>query len=151
MAALLLLAAAFARPYLRAATPGPLRLVAIDRLYSMGGPGVFAAALDRAREAVAAAPRGERVAVIAFDDRADVLAPPEGQPMLALRSTVLLRALARRDTNRSFSRQQNSLAVVPENSSSSPICKGQGGTVSQRRISPQAGHSMSSTCLRDGV
>ena len=78
VAALLLLAAAFARPYLRAATPGPVRLVAIDRSYSMGAPGVFAAALDRAREAVAAAPRGERVAVIAFDDRADVLAPPGG-------------------------------------------------------------------------
>ena len=45
VAALLLLAAAFARPYLRAATPGPLRLVAIDRSYSMGAPGVFAAAL----------------------------------------------------------------------------------------------------------
>ena len=44
----------------------------------MGSPGVFAAALDRAREAIAAAPRGERVAVIAFDDRADVVAPPGG-------------------------------------------------------------------------
>ena len=78
VAALLLLAAAFARPYLRAAAPGPLRLVAIDRSYSMGAPGVFAAAVQRAREAVAATPRGERVAVVAFDDRSDVLAPPGG-------------------------------------------------------------------------
>ena len=36
VAALLLLAAAFARPYLRAATPGPVRLVAIDRSVQHG-------------------------------------------------------------------------------------------------------------------
>jgi hypothetical protein len=78
VAALVLLAAAFARPYLRAATPGPLRVVAIDRSYSMGAPGVFAAALERARQAIAATPRGERVAVVAFDDRADLVAAPGG-------------------------------------------------------------------------
>ena len=43
--ALLLLAAAFARPYLRGAAPAPVRIVALDRSYSMGGPGRF----DRAR------------------------------------------------------------------------------------------------------
>src|SRR3954462_3822982 len=36
--ALLLLAAAFARPYLLSATPGGVLIVAVDRSYSMSGP-----------------------------------------------------------------------------------------------------------------
>jgi hypothetical protein len=76
--ALLLLAAAFARPYLTSAAAGQprVRIVAIDRSFSMGGPGRFAAALSRARAAVDDAAGGDRVAVIAFDDRADVIAEP---------------------------------------------------------------------------
>jgi hypothetical protein len=76
--ALLLLAAAFARPYVQGAAPSPVRVVAIDRSYSMGAAGVFARALELAREAIDQAPRGERIAVVAFDDRADVLAAPGG-------------------------------------------------------------------------
>lgn len=76
--ALLLLAAAFARPYVQGAAPAPVRVVAIDRSYSMGAAGVFARALELAREAIDQAPRGERIAVVAFDDRADVLAVPGG-------------------------------------------------------------------------
>lgn len=73
VAALLLLAAAFARPYVRGA-PGKGRatVVAVDRSFSMTAPGVFANALQHARAAVDAA--GPRVAVVAFDDRADVVA-----------------------------------------------------------------------------
>ncbi len=78
VAALLLLAAAFARPYVQGAAPAPVRVVAIDRSYSMGAPGVFARALELAREAIDQAASGERVAVVAFDDRADVLAAPGG-------------------------------------------------------------------------
>jgi hypothetical protein len=78
VAALLLLAAAFARPYVQGAAPAPVRVVAIDRSYSMGAPGVFARALQRAREAIDQAASGERIAVIAFDDRAEVLAAPGG-------------------------------------------------------------------------
>jgi aerotolerance regulator-like protein/VWA domain-containing protein len=75
-AALLLLAFAFARPYFAGdASAGAVRIVAIDRSYSMGAPGRFARAIDRARAAVDAAPGSERVALVAFDDRADVLAP----------------------------------------------------------------------------
>ena len=77
--ALLLLAAAFARPpYLTSAAAGlpRVRIVAIDRSFSMGAPGRFAAALARARAAVDEAGDGDRVAVIAFDDRADVIAEP---------------------------------------------------------------------------
>ncbi len=76
IAALLLLAAAFARPYIQGAAAPNLRIVAIDRSFSMGGGDRFARALERARAAIDAAPGGERVAVIAFDDRADLLAEP---------------------------------------------------------------------------
>jgi hypothetical protein len=74
VAALLLLAAAFARPYRSAGDAGEaLRIIAVDRSYSMGAPGRFTRALTIANDAIAEAGRG-RVAVIAFDDRADVIA-----------------------------------------------------------------------------
>jgi hypothetical protein len=77
VAALALLAVAFARPYWTDAAAAPrLRIVAVDRSFSMGAPGRFARAQALAAEAVADAGPGERVAVIAFDDRADVIAPP---------------------------------------------------------------------------
>src|SRR5688500_9900124 len=75
VAALLLLAAAFARPYLSGgASTAALHIVAIDRSFSMGAPGRFARAQELARAAVHDARRSDRVAVIAFDDRADVVA-----------------------------------------------------------------------------
>ena len=77
VAALLLLALAFARPYLAGASAAAsLRIVAIDRSLSMSAPGTFARAMSLARQAIAEAGTGERVAVIAFDDRADTLAEP---------------------------------------------------------------------------
>lgn len=81
VAALLLLAAAFARPFAPDTSSAmlPLRIVAIDRSFSMGAPGRFERARELARAAVDEAAFGERVAVIAFDERADVLAPP-GSP-----------------------------------------------------------------------
>ena len=75
--ALLLLAAAFARPYFTAAAGElPLQIVAIDRSYSMGAPGRMERALALAREAIDTTGRPARVAVIAFDDRAEVAAAP---------------------------------------------------------------------------
>jgi hypothetical protein len=75
--ALSLLAAAFARPYFASpAVESRLLLVAVDRSYSMSAPGRFERALALAREALDAAGRGDRVALIAFDDRADVVAGP---------------------------------------------------------------------------
>ena len=85
--ALLLLAAAFARPYVAgAAASSQVRLVAIDRSFSMGAPGRFAHALDLARRAIDEASPGERVGVIAFDDGAETLAEPgpAGQAKAAL-------------------------------------------------------------------
>ena len=52
IAALLLLAAAFARPYVQGAAPPPVRVIAVDRSYSMGARGVFDRALDLARSAI---------------------------------------------------------------------------------------------------
>jgi Aerotolerance regulator N-terminal/von Willebrand factor type A domain len=78
VAALLLLAAAFARPYVQGAAPAPMRIVAIDRSYSMGAPGVFPRALALARQAIDEAASGEQIVVLAFDDRATVLAAPGG-------------------------------------------------------------------------
>ena len=77
VAALALLALAFARPYLTsaAATSG-LRIIAIDRSFSMDAPGRFSHALKLAAGAVDDARADERVAVIAFDDRAATASPP---------------------------------------------------------------------------
>jgi hypothetical protein len=75
--ALLLLAAAFARPYIVGATGSSLlRIVAVDRSFSMGVPGRFAHAIELALRAVDDARPGERVAILAFDDRADIIEPP---------------------------------------------------------------------------
>lgn len=78
IAALLLLAAAFARPYLRGAASAGLSIVAIDRSYSMGGGDRFAAAIELARKAIDGASEGQ-VALIAFDDSAALLAGPGPQ------------------------------------------------------------------------
>src|SRR5687767_7179431 len=78
VAALLLLAAAFARPYLTASGGPALEIIAIDRSLSMGAPGRFERAQAEARTAIAAMGRGQRVAVIAFDDRATIVAAPGG-------------------------------------------------------------------------
>jgi hypothetical protein len=78
--ALLLLAAAFARPFLAdtASAMLPLRIVAIDRSFSMAAPGTFERARELARAAVDEAGVGERIALVAFDDRASVVAEPGG-------------------------------------------------------------------------
>jgi hypothetical protein len=78
VAALLLLAAAFARPYVSSAasTDSAVRIIAIDRSFSMAAPGRFARALELARQELDEAASGERIAVVAFDDGADVLAGP---------------------------------------------------------------------------
>ena len=78
IAALVLLAAAFARPYFGAGARDDdgLLIVALDRSYSMTAPGAFEKAVALARETIDAARAGERVAVIAFDDRADVISAP---------------------------------------------------------------------------
>ena len=87
IAALLLLAAAFARPYLANAVRGPgLRIIAVDRSFSMSAPGRFAHAIDLAGRAIDEAPMGERISVVAFDDHAETVAPPG--PAAAARTSL---------------------------------------------------------------
>ncbi|HWJ55076.1 MAG TPA: BatA domain-containing protein [Vicinamibacterales bacterium] len=77
VAALALLAAAFARPYVRGEDAvGGITIVAVDTSFSMGAPGRMAKAKDAALRAIAAAPAGDRLALIRVDDRAVVLAEP---------------------------------------------------------------------------
>ena len=79
--AILLLVAAFARPFLRtgAATDAGaagLTVLLLDRSASMSADGVASAWRDSAAAAVASLPAGRRVAVVAFDTEAEVLATP---------------------------------------------------------------------------
>jgi Mg-chelatase subunit ChlD len=74
--ALVLLALAFARPFLRAASAsrGRLTVVAIDTSLSMSAPAQLAQARQRAREVIRAA-AGD-VAVVTFSDSATVVVSP---------------------------------------------------------------------------
>jgi hypothetical protein len=75
--ALALLAAAFARPYIRGEdVVGGITIVAVDTSFSMGAPGRMPKAKEAALRAIAAAPAGDRLALIRIDDRATVLAEP---------------------------------------------------------------------------
>jgi hypothetical protein len=75
VAALLLLAGSFARPYLTGApSTGRTTVVAIDRSFSMAAPARFERARALARAAVDES-QGDRIALVAFDDRAEVVSP----------------------------------------------------------------------------
>jgi hypothetical protein len=73
--ALLLLAASFARPYVAGARAAAgATIVAVDRSFSMSAPGEMARARALARTAIQES-AGDRIAVVGFDEEADVLAP----------------------------------------------------------------------------
>jgi len=73
--ALLLLAASFARPYIAGARAAAgATIVAVDRSFSMSAPGEMARARALARTAIQES-AGDRIAVVGFDEEADVLAP----------------------------------------------------------------------------
>lgn len=75
--ALVLLACAFARPYLAGAAvaSGAATVVLIDTSVSLSAPGQFDRARARAADVVRAAPATHAVAVLAFANAADVVAP----------------------------------------------------------------------------
>ena len=78
VAALVLLALAFARPYFSdsvAAQSGAATLVMIDTSVSLSAPGRFEAARERARRAIEDAPATHAVGLVAFAQGADVIAP----------------------------------------------------------------------------
>ena len=84
VAALLLLAVAFARPFLDAAGVAlRVTVVAVDRSLSLSAPGQMALARERALEVVAATPSDESVGVVAFDDEVEIVAAPAvGRPLV---------------------------------------------------------------------
>ena len=78
-AALVLLALSFARPYLvdsTAAADVPVTVVAIDASLSVSTPAQVSRARDAADRAIREAPAGGLVAVLRFDERAEVVVPP---------------------------------------------------------------------------
>jgi hypothetical protein len=86
VAALVLLAMAFARPFLTssaAAGQSGVTIIALDTSYSMDAAGRFEHARQLAKDAVARAPAGDRVGVIAFADEGEVLARPSTDRLLA--------------------------------------------------------------------
>jgi hypothetical protein len=78
VAALLLLAFAFARPFLASnlATSGATTVVALDTSLSMSAPGQFERARALAKQAIAGAPTGDLVALVTFADDAQVASQP---------------------------------------------------------------------------
>ena len=78
IAALLLLASAFARPYLGAynAAGAAVTVVAVDTSFSMSAPGQFERAQDLALDVVDSAPSGYLVGVVSFDDVATTVLEP---------------------------------------------------------------------------
>jgi len=78
VAALLLLAFAFARPYLTesaAALSAPATMVMIDTSASVSAPATFARVRARAAEIIRTAPAADAVGAVAFAHGADVIAP----------------------------------------------------------------------------
>jgi hypothetical protein len=76
--ALLLLALAFARPYLdrsAGAIPAPTTVIALDTSLSMTAPGQFDLARQAARRALDAAPATHTVALVTFADAAELVVP----------------------------------------------------------------------------
>lgn len=79
VAALILLALSFARPYFAGtAAPGsvPVTVIAVDTSMSMTAPGQFDRARDAASRAAAGAPASHAIALIGFADAASVVAQP---------------------------------------------------------------------------
>jgi Aerotolerance regulator N-terminal/von Willebrand factor type A domain len=86
VAALVLLAIAFAQPFVPLAATASRRatVIALDTSFSLAAPGRFARAQRLAREAVAQAPATDDVGVVTFADRAELVAPPSADRALAI-------------------------------------------------------------------
>lgn len=87
IAALVLLALAFARPFLRSGVAmgsGGVTLVAVDISYSLSSPGRMERARQLARDAIRRAPAGDAVGVLTFSDVADIVARPSMDRALSM-------------------------------------------------------------------
>ncbi len=81
VAALVLLAVSFARPYVAGAVApasAPVTVIALDTSMSLSAPGQFARAQQAAQQAVDSAPASNAVSLITFADTAIVAVPPTG-------------------------------------------------------------------------
>ncbi|HEY2905957.1 MAG TPA: BatA domain-containing protein [Vicinamibacterales bacterium] len=86
VAALVLLAIAFARPFLASgAAVGAtgVTMIALDTSYSMSAPGRFERAKQLAKDAISKAPGGNLVGVVTFDDVAEIVEKPSADRVLA--------------------------------------------------------------------
>ncbi|MPY86399.1 MAG: VWA domain-containing protein [Luteitalea sp.] len=93
MAAVLLLAVAFTRPYVQGrGVTNPATIVAVDISYSMDAPGRFEAARNRAADAIRRVPAGSAVGLVLFDDRARTVVEPVADRGVALAGVERLRA-----------------------------------------------------------
>ena len=84
--ALVLLALAFARPFLAtgaAVGSTGVTIVALDTSYSLAAPGRFERARQLAKDAVARTPAGDLVGVVTFADDAEIVAAPGSDRTLA--------------------------------------------------------------------
>jgi hypothetical protein len=86
IAALVLLALAFARPFLpsgAALASSGTTIVALDTSFSLSAPGRFERAKQLAKDAVAHAPSFDSVGVVTFADEAEIVAKPGEDRVLA--------------------------------------------------------------------
>jgi hypothetical protein len=86
VAALVLLALAFARPFFPtgdAAGASGATVIALDTSYSMSGPGRFERARQLAKDAIARAPARDLVGVVTFADQAQIVMKPAADRVLA--------------------------------------------------------------------
>jgi hypothetical protein len=86
VAALVLLALAFARPFFASGAAigsAGVTVVALDTSYSMSAPGRFERARQLAKDAIDRAPAADLVGVVTFDDEASIVAKPGGDRVLA--------------------------------------------------------------------
>ena len=111
VAALLLLALSFARPYFAGAVAPdsvPLTVIAVDTSMSMSAPGQMERARDAAARAVAAAPASHALALVAFGDAATIVVEPTTD------RSAITSAIARLDARASGTRFRTALARSSE-------------------------------------
>ena len=123
------------------AAPAPLRVVAIDRSFSMGAPGVFARALELARQAIDEARAASASPSSPSTIERTFWRCPAAARRRVPRSTGSHRGSARRATVRSSSRRSIWRPGRAGGWSSSPISSARAGKASPRRRFLPAGRS----------
>ena len=95
IAALVLLAVSFARPYVAGAVApasAPITVVVADTSMSLSAPGQIDRVREAAQHAIRSAPSSHAIALVAFADAATVVVPPTTDRALALAAVPQLTA-----------------------------------------------------------